>query len=451
MEKYIKIFIPEIIWNKIDKNPELKKILANLNWLFLDKAIQLVIAFFVGIWVIRYLGPERYGMLSYAVAFVSLFGFIASMGINGIAVREFVKNKNREDELFGTLFFLKLTAGFLAFISSWVVIFFVKPGNSLIFWLAFIIALGFIFKVSDIFDFWFQSKVISKYTVYVKSSISIIIGAIKVVLILERASLIAFAWVILLESVVTLIGFIYIYIKKKGNLTILKISVPIGKKILSDSWPLMLSSIAVTVYMKIDQVMIGNMLGNKSLGIYSAAVSLSEVWFFIPIIITTSVFPAIIYAKKKSIDIYKNRWQSLYDIMVWLSIIIILPISLFSKDIVNILFGIKYVQSSSVLSIYIWSSILVFSGVVGEKFLVAENIAKISLLKNIMGGIINIILNLWLIPKYGIIGAAWATVISYMVSFAGLVIWKRTRINIKLFLNAFNLIRIYKDNKKLII
>lgn len=450
MEKYIKIFVPKFLWEKIEKNPELKKILANINWLFLDKTVQMAVAFFVGVWVIRYLGPEKYGILSYAVAFVALFGFIAKLGMDGIAVREFVKNPEKKEEIFGTLFFLRLIAGILACICSIVAIFFVRSGDALIFWLTFIIALGFIFQVSDVFDFWFQSQVASKYTVYIRSAVSLASGLTKITLILMNAPIIAFAGVILLESALTLLGFVLIFLKKKEKISLSKIDFSIGKQILSDSWPLILASVAVSIYMKIDQVMIGDMLGNEPLGIYSAAVSLSEIWYFFPLIVTTSVFPAIIYAKKINQELYMSRIQMLYDSMVWVSIIIALVVTFFSKGIINLLFGKEYIQSASVLSIYVWAGVSVFLGVASGNFLLAENLTKISLVRTIGGGVVNVLLNLYWIPKYGIIGAAWATVISYSISTMLIVFSKEARINIILFFRTLNLIRICKSIKKLL-
>ena len=410
----------------------------------------MAVAFFVGVWVIRYLGPEKYGMLSYAAAFVALFGFIAKLGMDGIAVREFVKNPEKKEEIFGTLFFLRLAAGVLAFLCSVGVIFFVRSGDTLIFWLTFIIALGFIFQISDVFDFWFQSQVASKYVVYIRSGVSLISGLTKIILISIHASLIAFAGVILFESALTLLGFIFVFLKKKEKISLSKIDFSIGKQILSDSWPLILASVAVSIYMKIDQVMIGNMLGNGSLGIYSAAVSLSEMWYFFPLIVTASVFPAIIYAKKISHELYLNRMQMLYDSMVWVSIIIALVVTFLSKDIINLLFGKEYIQSASVLAIYVWAGPAVFLGVASGNFMLVENLTKISLVSTVFGAIVNVSLNLYFIPRLGIIGSAWATVISYFVALFFMVFFREARTNVKMLIATFNIFRIIRNMRGLI-
>lgn len=404
----------------------------------------MAVAFFVGVWVIRYLGPEKYGILSYAVAFVALFGFIAKLGMDGVAVREFVKNPEKKEEIFGTLFFLKLVAGFLAFVSALIVIFFIKQNDSVVLGLAVIIALGFIFQVSDIFDFWFQSRVSSKYVVYVRSLASILSGLVKVVLVLMRASIFAFAWVMLFEAVLTLTGFIIVFLKKKEKISISKIDFSIGKKILSDSWPLILSGVAVTIYMKIDQIMIGNMLNNESLGNYSAAVSLSEMWYFFPVVIASSVFPAVLYTRKYDKILYKKRLQDLYDFMMWSSIAFAIPVSLFSKNIINLLFGQQYAQAAPVLSVYVWAGIAVSLGVASSNYLIAENLTKISFYRTFFGAVLNVFLNLILIPKYGIIGSAIATLVSYTVATFSVIFFAKSRETFIMLFKTLNLFRIIK-------
>lgn len=430
--------------DKLKQNPELSKIITNINWLFFDKAIQMIVAFFVGVWVIRYLGPERYGVLSYVVAFVALFGFISKLGMDGVAVREFVKNPKKKREIFWTLCFLRVIAGFFAFISSVTVIFFIKQGDALIFWLAVIIALGFIFQVSDIFDFWFQSQVASKYAVYIRSAVTILSGAIRIALVLMKSSLFAFAWVMLLEVVLTFVGFVVIFLKKKEKISVPKIDFSIGKQILSDSWPLILSGVAVTIYMKIDQIMIGSMLNNELLGNYSAAVSLSEMWYFFPTVIASSVFPAVLYARKHDESLYIKRLQDLYDLMMWSSVAFAVPVSIFSKNIISLLFGQQYDQAALVLSIYVWAGVAVSLGVASSNYLIAENLTKVSFYRTFFGAVLNVFLNLILIPRYGIIGSAIATLASYTVATFSVIFFTKSRETFIMLLKTLNLFRIIK-------
>jgi O-antigen/teichoic acid export membrane protein len=186
---------------------------------------------------------------------------------------------------------------------------------------------------------------------------------------------------------------------------------------LRDSWPLIFGSIAASIYMRIDQVMIKEMLDAEAVGQYAAAVRLSEAWYFIPVVISASLFPAIINAKKVSEKLYYERLQKLYDLMVWTALAIAIPMTFMSDWIVELLYGEKYYQAGSVLMIHIWAGVFVFLGVASGKWLLNENLQKIAFYRTFYGMLINISLNYLLIPKFGIIGAAISTTISYM--FAG--------------------------------
>jgi len=447
MERVFEKILPKFIWKLINKNPELRKILVNMNWLFLDKVIQMGVAFFVGVWVIRYLGPERYGILSYALAFTALFGVLSKLGLEAILVRELVDNKIKKEKLLGTAFLIKLTGAILAIIFSVLSIFLIRNGDMLVVSIALIISLGFIFRSFDIIDYWFQSKVEAKAVAYSRSIAIISSGLLKIGLILFGAPLLLFAIVILVESIIFSLGLICSYWKNKQKIRIWKFDWIVAKKIFQDSWPVTLSSLSIIIYMKIDQVMIGSMLDDQLLGNYSAAVALSEIWMFIPAIIVSSVFPAIIYARKNGRENYHQRLQSLYDVLLWLPIAIAIPISIFSSQIIILLFGDSYQFSANVLSIYIWSGIFVFLNYAIGRYLIAENMTKIIFTRSLMGAIVNIGLNLFLIPIYGIVGAAIATVFSYGCATLFSVLPRKSRINFVLIMKSFNISRIIRQVK----
>jgi O-antigen/teichoic acid export membrane protein len=192
--------------------------------------------------------------------------------------------------------------------------------------------------------------------------------------------------------------------------------------------------------MKIDQVMIKNMLDSKELGYYAAAVRLSEAWYFIPVALTNAIYPAIVNAKKVNNKFYFNRMQKLYDILAWMAISIAVPVSIFSKDIINIIFGAEFQSAAPVLTIYIWAGVAVFLGVASSQYLITENFTKLSFFRTLIGMVINVILNLVLIPKYGIIGAAYATLISYSVATFSLIFIKKTSYQIVMMLKSIFLI-----------
>ena len=389
----------------------------NTSWLFAEKILRKIVNLFIGIWVVRYLGPEQFGLFSYAQSFVGLFAVIATFGLDGILVRELVKNESRRDELIGTAFWLKVMGAFSVLLILTVAVNFTL-NDTYTNILVFIIASATIFQSFNVVDFYFQSKVMSKFVVYTNIISLLLSSLVKIALILNEAPLVAFALVVLFDSFVLACGFIYFYIKNNStfNFKKLKFRSKTATLLLKDSWPLILSGIVISIYMKIDQVMIKEMMNVESVGQYAAAVRLSEAWYFIPIVIASSLFPSIVNAKKQSERLYYARLQKLYDVMVWTAIAIALPITFSSDWIIDLLYGAQYNQSGVVLMIHIWAGVFVFLGVVSSSWFIAENLQKYAFYRTLAGAVINIILNYILIPIYGIYGAAFATLVSQAVA-----------------------------------
>ena len=388
------------------------KYFKNTSWLFAEKILRLLEVLFVGIWVARYLGPESFGLLSYAQALVFLFASIATLGLDTVVVRELVKDESKRGSLIGTVFFLKFLGALLAILLLSTSINFTsndKYTNLIVF----IIASSTILKAFDVIDFYFQSKVMSRYVVFAKIFTLSISAFLKILLILFQAPLLAFAWIVFLDACILAIGYLYFFFKKSQSLKLREITFKkeIMISLLKDSWPLMLSGIIISIYMKIDQVMIKEMIGIEAVGQYAAAARLSEAWYFIPLVLASSLFPAIINAKKHSNELYFSRLQKLYDSLVWLAIAIAIPITFMSDWLINLLYGAQYSQAAGVLTIHIWTAIFVFQGVAFSRFLTAENWTIKAFYRTLLGLIFNIGLNLVLIPLYGIEGAAVATLI----------------------------------------
>jgi len=438
---------PEFIRGKIGENKGLRKILDNINWLTFENIFKLLIGLFVYAWIARSLGPEQFGLMNYSLAFVTLFLTFSTLGLDGIVIRNIVSNPKKKREFLGSAFFLKILGSILMILFSIIIIYLLEPNNKTLFLFVFIIALGYIFKSFDVIDLWFKSQVEAKYPVYSRIIALIIITLLKISFILLKAPLIAFIYMFSLDFLIVSLLFVYFYYKKtKISLLQWRVRLNTIKDLLKDSWPLILSGMAIMLYMRIDQVMIGHMLGQFELGIYSAAVKLSEAWYFMPIIITSSVFPAIINARKKSKELYIKRMQILYDSFTWFTILVAVIVTLLSPFIINILYGQEYARASTVLSILIFSGIFTFLGVASSNYLIAENLTKISFYITTIGVVINILLNIMLIPLYGINGAAVATLISY--SFAAYIsnlFFKKSRIVFMMQTKSFNIIRIMRS------
>jgi PST family polysaccharide transporter len=432
MRELLEKLLPSFILKRIQGRLYVQKILENMSWLFFDKLFRMGVGLFVGVWVARYLGPDGYGTLGYAQAFVALFSAFASLGLDSIVIRDIVNEPGCRDETLGTAYTLRLFGGVFTTIICLSVIYFLRPGDTLTFYLVGIIAVGTVFQSFHVIDFWFSSQVESKYTVYAQSIAFIIISIVKIILILNKAPLMTFAWAALAEIIIGSIGLIIFYQINGYSIFKWRISWSRAKELLNQSWPLILSGLAIMIYMKIDQVMLGQMLGDFSVGIYTVAVKVSEIWYFIPTAIVASVTPAIYDAKKISETLYYQRLQKLFNILAVIAYGVALTMTFLSGWLINLLFGTEYISAGPVLAIHIWAAVFVFIGVARGVFLISEGLMKFSFVTTVIGAIVNIATNYLLIPAYGSIGAAVATLVAYAVSayFCGFFYNKTYRITI---------------------
>jgi PST family polysaccharide transporter len=394
----------------------LKEIMANTGWLFGLRILRILFAFFVMAWVARYLGTENFGILQYAIAFVGLFAPLAVLGLQGIVVRDIVREPESRDEILGTTFVLRLTGGLAGFALVLAAVYIVRREEPLVRLITGIHALTLFLQAFDCIDMWFQSRVQSKYTVFAKSASLVVANILRIVAITMKAPVTAFALITVVDVIVSGSGLIFWYRSLGGRLRKWRFSLARAKEFLSQSWALMLSSVMSIIYLKIDMVMLGQMANDSEVGIYSTAVRLSEVWYFIPIAIATSVFPALIRAKERGERIYLRRLQQLYDFLAWLGLAVGVFFTFFSNRIILIVFGEPYASAGPVLAVHIWAGVFIFLKVAMHRWLLNEGRLLFLFLSSGLGAVANVTLNIFLIPRYGIMGAAVATVISYALA-----------------------------------
>ena len=408
--------LPAPLRRRVEHRPGLIKILDNIGWLFFDKILRMGVGLLVGVWVARYLGPEQFGQLNYAIAFVGLFGAIAGFGLNGIVVRDIVRDPQSANVTLGTAFFLQTFAGLFAVILIIFSVSILRPDDEFTRFIVAILSLSIIFKSSEVFKYWFESQVKSKFVVWVENGAFILFATIKVGFITLNLSLIYFIWVALAEAALVCVGLIFIYSATDNELSLLSLSTKKAREMLLESWPLILSGLAIAVYMRIDIIMIGEILGEADVGIYSAATRLSEVWYFIPMAICSSVFPTIVRQQKSSPIEYLKSMRQLYFVMWAISITAALFVTAFGENLIGVLFGFKYLGSAEVLIIHIWGGVFVCLGVARGNWILAEGLNRYTFIYTMFGAVFNVLLNLWAIPIYGVSGAAYATIFSYGLS-----------------------------------
>jgi O-antigen/teichoic acid export membrane protein len=380
-----------------------------------ERVFRMLVALFVGIYVARYLGPEQFGLLNYATSFVGLFLAIALLGLDAVVVRELVKMPREDKVLLGSAFILKIVGALIMWAAIVCVIPFTSNDaetNALVA----IIAFAALFQAFNVIDFHYQANVQSKYVVHSQLVQLVFSSLLKVLFVLISAPLVWFAWIFVFDAIVLALSLSMIYLKKEGSMLHWQWDSLVATRLLKYSWPLVPASLMIAVYLKIDQVMIKEMLGPEQVGYYAAAVKLSEAWYFIPVAITTSLFPAIVNAKQASEKVYTDRMQKLYDLMVWMALVIAVPATFLSEWVINTLYGPTFIASATVLSLHIWAGIFVFLGVASSRWYLTENLQKLFFYRSLTGVVINIGLNLLLIPRLGINGAAIATIISQVFS-----------------------------------
>ncbi|MDD2303653.1 MAG: flippase [Prolixibacteraceae bacterium] len=390
-------------------------VINNIIWLFLDKAIRLGVGFFIGTWFARYLGVEQFGIYNYVIAFVSIFGTLASLGMNGIIVRDLVNTPKDRDKIISSILTVLLISGSLAYLINIVTVHVINK-DLIIKVLISIYGLTLISKASDIIRFYFEAQIKSKYVVVVENIVFIVISSLKIMMILMHTTLIYFIWLAVFETFITSFGLIFIYYKFISKSIKWIIDRKYIKRALKDSIPIFLSAVGISIYMRIDQVMLGQILGNESVGVYSAALRLSELWYLIPTIIISSAFPKILRSKSVDISKYNNQIIKVLKSLNFISIIIIGITSLFSVQIILLVYGNEYLASANVLIIHIWTGLFVGLGIMGGNWYIANNLQKIVFYRTLIGAGLCVFLNLFLIPKYGPMGAAISTLISQAFS-----------------------------------
>ena len=422
------------------------KYLKNTSWLMGEKVIRLLLALSVGVLVTRYLGPEDFGILSYANSFVGLFAAFSSLGLGDILVRELVKSnsESNKNKLLGTAFFLQ-TFGSLFIMVCLIVFVLLNDNKPITNKIILILGLITFLKSFEVINNYFNSLVKSKLSV-IPGLIGVFISAVlKLLCIWLKAPLIYFVYILSFDVAFIAIGLLYYYHKSGSFVFKWKFSRETALLLLKDSWPLILTSIVISIYMKVDQIMIKEILDNSSVGKYSAAVRLSEAWYFIPTIICSSLFPAIINAKIKSKKLYLSRLQRLFDLMVILGIAVIVPVVILGDWVILLLYGEAFNQTASVLKIHIWAGVFVFLGVANQKWFINENLQSYNVICLGVGMVVNVILNIILIPNYGIFGAAFATLISqFVASVLTPVLFKKTRPSFYMMMSSILIIPIIR-------
>ena len=412
----------------IKKSPNLPRVFNNTLWLFIDNAIRFIIGLWVVSWLARYLRPNDFGLFNYVLAFVSLFSWFANLGLSDMLVRLILTHPAQKENILTTAFYLRCAAGAIAFITCLILAIFINPSDHQIIWLSSIIAFSLLFQAFDVLDSYFQSQLQSKYTVFAKNSSFIIMSLIKIYLILNKAPLVAFAWATLAEGLLGACGLACIYQSLGFTLFTKKFDQIVAKILIQSCWPICCAGVVVMLNMRIDQIFLLLLKGKHEVGIYSSAVKVSETWYILGAIIVTSTFPVIIQFKDNHRELYKQKVAQLYKILYFLGGVVSILTAILAKPIIGFLYGPDYREAAPVLAIHVFSVTFVFMMAATTYAIIADNLQPYHLFRVLLGCILNIILNLLFIPRWGAVGAAAALIISCIVSVYSILLFKKVRI-----------------------
>jgi PST family polysaccharide transporter len=396
--------------------PNVRKVISNALWLFTEKIWQLGLGLLVGIWVARYLGPAQFGALNYAIAIGWIAAPIAKLGLDNLVIRDLAKDPGAKEETLGSAFAMKLISSSITFILVTIAALITNRQDPTIVSLVIILGLAPILQSAEVIDFWFQSQTQAKFSVWARNAAYIFMNVVRVTLVMIKAPVVAFAIAMTIEFGLASLGFVFLYQRQGNLLKMWKINKGRMLELIKQSWPLILAGIVISIYMRIDQIMLKEMIGEASVGVYSAAVKISELWYFVPAAIINSVFPTIVRAKESGLETYYNRIQKVFDLIILVAYAVAIPVTFLADWIVSLLYGQRYLGAGDILNLHIWGGVFVCLGLARENWLVNEGLMKFSAITTSIGAVINVFLNWMLIPYSGGAGAAFATVIAQMFS-----------------------------------
>ncbi|MFB6648996.1 flippase [Bacillus toyonensis] len=429
-----------LLYKRMKSNEVAAKIIHNTSWLVGDKVFNMVIGVFVMALVARYLGPENYGLYNYALAFVTLFTALSTLGLETLSVKSIVHQEEEEGTILYTSLILRVLGGIIVVFLTSISVRVLAPNEPLIHLLVLIMSFTMIIKSLEVIEYWIQAYQKSKISSLIRMGAYVFSALLKIAFVFLNGNLLHLALIYTSDALIVGIALVIAYFKNRTSHTKWKFKFQYAKKVLSKSWYLILSGLMVTLYMQIDKVMLGSMLTNKKeLGMYSAATQIASMWYFVPLAVITSFQPIIMKKKLESHNNYINSMQTLYSIVAWIGIVFGICMILFSDLIVSILYGQEYKHAANIITISVWAGTFATLGSARSIWLLVENLQKYTLLYTSAGLIINVGLNYLLIPNYGGFGAAFATLIAQVfANIFALALFKKTRISSIMIIKAFS-------------
>lgn len=388
---------------------------ANSGWLLFDRLTRAFLGLLVGAWVARYLGPAQFGLLAYVLAFIALFQAVANLSNDAIVVREVCRDVRASGEILGTLLAMRICAGVACWAAVVACAAVFSPGDTQILWMTVIVGGVLVFQAADSVDLWFQSQSQSRRTVAAKLTAYLVSSGIKVVLILAEAPLEAFACVTAFEALACALG-LWVAYRGMPTPTAWFRFAPRARSLLIESWPFILSGVSIAVYSRVDQIMVKEILGDRSLGVYAAALPLAQFWQLVPMTLAISLAPFVARRKQTDEASYQRALVLIFRAFFYLGVVIAAVTFAVSNLLVRLLFGAEFSEAADILNILGVANVFCFLGIAHGLWLVNEKRFAVRLYGTLLASLLAVALNYVLLPRLGVVGAAWAAIAAQAVA-----------------------------------
>ena len=412
-------------------------VVKNAGWIIVCKIVQSILSFLIGLITARYLGPSNFGIISYVASVVSFAMPLMQLGLNNTLVKEFIKSPDDEGKILGTSLVLNIISSIFCIIGSVSFVALTNAGEKETILVCVLYSFTLLFHATEMTQYWFQSKLLSKYPSIAALCAYIIVSAYKIFLLVTQKGVVWFACSQVLDYAIISMAQLFIYKKLGGQKLVFKWK--LGREMLSRSKYYIIPSLMVVIYRHTDRIMINMMVGEAETGFYSAAVTCIGVTGFIFAAIIDSARPIILEAKNHSQVLYEKRLIQLYSIMTYLSLAQSIVMTVFAKFLVYMMYGAEYADTAGILMVAVWYITFGHYGTVRNIWILAEKKQKYLTGINVTGALANVVLNLILIPLWGAVGAAVASVITQFST--NVVIgffWKPIRENNYLMVKGIN-------------
>ena len=385
-----------------------RKVVRNVAWAMLGKAVSMVGVLFVGILVGRYLGPEKYGLMNYVISFVALFEILSEFGLGNIEIRELAKDPGGRDTIMGTCFALRMAFAVAAYLLLWAVVSATEddPYTRNVIGAYGLCLFAFPFNVARNY---FTSIVKNEYVVKSQIARTVLGALIKIVLLWRRMSLTWFILAAGFDFYLLAAGYAQAYRTQAGRFRDWRFDSRRIPFLLAESFPLLLSGAAVIVYQRIDQVMIKHLVSKEGVGYFATAGMFLNVVLFLPTVLVQTVTPLLVRLRKENAPAYRKKAEEVTGGVTWLSILMALAVTLSAPWMIGWTYGAKYGAAVPILQVLVWKTVGMALSTTSGHLIVIEGIQKWTVLRNLLGCVACVGLNWFLLPRWGVMGAAWAT------------------------------------------